>query len=172
MAHSIILYDWNIYKKAVAELIGYQMNKFEIELFFDGIYATEIEDEHGNFFSNFDEDFGSIKLTGTEALSNEALVKYVSENLKIIFDGTLDNAEHFKSYAVRNFDGPSGAHYTESGLSLGSLSLFLEVETTHDNTDEIDFDDFFHIVVFQLVRSKMTISFTEFEGYHSNISSN
>jgi len=145
------------------------MSKVEIGLFFDGIYATEIEDQNGNFFSNFDDDFGSIKLTGTETLSDEALVKYVSENLKIIFDGTLDNAEHFKSYAVRNFDGPLSAHYTESGLSLGSLSLFLEVETTHDDTDEIDFDDFFHIVVFQLVRNNMTISCTEFEGYHSNI---
>ena len=145
------------------------MSKVEIGLFFDGIYATEIEDQNGNFFSNFDDDFGSIKLSGTETLSDEALVKYVSENLKIIFDGTLDNAEHFKSYAVRSFDGPLGAHYTESGLSLGSLSLFLEVETTHDDTDEIDFDDFFHIVVFQLIRNNMTISFTEFEGYHSNI---
>ena len=148
------------------------MQKLIVELFFDGIYATEIEDENGNFFSNFDEDFGSIKLDGTYDLSEDALMKYVRENLKIIFDGTLDHAEHFKSYAIKNFDGPSSAHYTESGLSLGSLSLCLAVETTHDDTDEIDFDDFFHIVVFQLTSSKMTISFTEFEGYYSNISSN
>ena len=145
------------------------MQKLILELFFDGIYATEIEDENGNFFSNFDEDFGSIKLDGTDALSDDALMKYVRENLKIIFDGALDNAERFNSYAIKNFDGPSSAHYTESGLSLGSLSLFLEVETTNDDTDEIDFDDFFHIVVFQLVSSKMTMSFTEFEGYYSNI---
>lgn len=148
------------------------MPKVEIELFFDGIFATEIEDEKGNFFSNFDEDFESIKLNGTESLSDDALLKHVKENLKIIFDGTLDNAEHFKSYDIRNFDGPSSAHYTDRGLSLGSLSLFLEVETMHDDTDEIDFDDFFHIVVFQLANSTMTISFTEFEGYYSNILSN
>lgn len=141
----------------------------EIELFFKGIYASDIEDENGNFFSNFDEDFGSIKLNGTDALSDDELVKHVRENLNIIFDGTLDNAENFKSYAIKNFDGPSSAHYTESGLSLGSLSLFLEVETTQDDTNEIDFDDFFHIVMFQIAGSKMTISLTEFEGYYSNI---
>jgi len=161
-----------VFTKAVAAMIGYQMNKLEIELFFDGIFATEIEDAKGNFFSNFDEDFGSIKLSGTEALSDVALVKYVSENLKIIFDGTLDNEKQFKSYDIRKIDGPSSAHYSKSGLSLGSLSLFLEVEVTHDDTDEIDFDDFFHIVVFQLANDTMTISFTEFEGYHSNILSN
>lgn len=80
--------------------------------FFDGIYATKITDENGSFFSNFDEDFGSIKVNGTDALSDDALVKYVKENLNIIFEGTLDNAEHFKSYVVRNFDGPSSSHYT------------------------------------------------------------
>ena len=144
------------------------MNNFEIELFFDGIYATEIEDENGNFFSNFDEDFASHKLKGTETLKSEELTQFVKENLKVIWDGSLDNPDHFKSYAVTKVEGPSFASY-DVGLNLRSLSILLDVEITLDDPDEVDFDDLFHAVVFELSDGNMTIMFTEFEGYISTV---
>lgn len=144
------------------------MTKLEIELSFDGIFATEIEDGEGNYFSNFDEDFASHRLKGTETLKSEALTQFVKENLKVIWDGSLDNPDHFKSYIVTKVEGPYFATY-DVGLNLSSLSIFLDVEITLDDPDEVDFDDLFHAVVFELSDGNMTITFTEFEGYSANV---
>ena len=144
------------------------MTKLEIELSFEGIFATEIEDGEGNYFSNFDEDFASHRLKGTETLKSEELTQFVKENLKVIWDGSLDNPDHFKSYAVTKVEGPSFASY-DVGLNLRSLSILLDVEITLDDPDEVDFDDLFHAVVFELSDGNMTIMFTEFEGYSANV---
>lgn len=144
------------------------MTKLEIELSFDGIFATEIEDGEGNYFSNFDEDFASHRLKGTETLKSEALTQFVKENLKVIWDGSLDNPDHFKSYTVTKVEGPYFATY-DVGLNLSSLSIFLDVEITLDDPDEVDFDDLFHAVVFELSDGNITITFTEFEGYSANV---
>lgn len=144
------------------------MTKLEIELSFEGIFATEIEDGEGNYFSNFDEDFASHRLKGTETLKPEELTQFVKENLKVIWDGSLDNPDHFKSYAVTKVEGPSFVSY-DVGLNLSSLSIFLDVEITLDDPDEVDFDDLFHAVVFELSDGDMTIMFTEFEGYSANV---
>lgn len=144
------------------------MTKVEIELSFKGIFATEIEDGEGNYYSNFDEDFASHRLKGTETLSSDELTQFVKENLKVIWDGSLDNPDHFKSYIITKVQGPSFASY-DMGLNLRSLSLFLDVEITPDDPDDMDFDDLFHAVVFEVSDGDMTIMFTEFESYHSNI---
>jgi len=144
------------------------MTKIEIELSFKGIFATEIEDGEGNYFSNFDEDFATHRLKGTETLNSDELTQFVKDNLKAIWDGSLDNPQHFKSYNITKMEGPSLASY-DVGLSLRSVSLFLDVEITPEDPDEVDFDDLFHAIVFELSDGDMTIKMTEFESYSANI---
>jgi len=144
------------------------MTKIEIELSFKGIFATEIEDGEGNYFSNFDEDFATHRLKGTETLNSDELTQFVKDNLKAIWDGSLDNPQHFKSYNITKMEGPSLASY-DVGLNLRSVSLFLDVEITTDDPDEVDFDDLFHAIVFELSDGDMTIKMTEFESYSANI---
>ena len=144
------------------------MTKLEIELSFGGIFATEIEDGEGNFFSNFDEDFASHRLKGTETLEPEELTQFIKDNLKVIWDGSLDNPQHFKSYNITKIEGPTFASY-DVGLNLSSVSLFLDVEITTDDPDDVDFDDLFHAIVFELSDGDMTIIMTEFESYTSTV---
>jgi len=144
------------------------MTKIEIELSFKGIFATEIEDGEGNYFSNFDEDFATHRLKGTETLNSDELTQFVKDNLKAIWDGSLDNPQHFKSYNITKMEGPSLASY-DVGLNLRSVSLFLDVEITTEDPDEVDFDDLFHAIVFELSDGDMTIKMTEFESYSANI---
>ena len=144
------------------------MTKVEIELSFKGIFATEIEDGEGNHSSNFDEDFASHRLKGTETFKSEELTQFVKENLKVIWDGSLDNPDHFESYNLKKIEGPSFASY-DVGLNLRSVSLFLDVEITTDDPDGVDFDDLFHAIVFELSDGDMTIIMTEFESYSSTV---
>jgi len=144
------------------------MTKIEIELSFKGIFATEIEDGEGNYFSNFDEDFATHRLKGTETLNSDELTQFVKDNLKAIWDGSLDNPQHFKSYNITKMEGPSLASY-DVGLNLRSVSLFLDVEITTEDPDEVDFDDLFHAIVFELSDGDMTIKMTEFESYSSTV---
>ena len=144
------------------------MTKIEIELSFKGIFATEIEDGEGNYFSNFDEDFATHRLKGTETLNSDELTQFVKDNLKAIWDGSLDNPQHFKSYNITKMEGPSLASY-DVGLNLRSVSLFLDVEITPEDPDEVDFDDLFHAIVFELSDGDMTIKMTEFESYSSTV---
>ena len=144
------------------------MPKVEVELSFEGVFATQVEDGDGNYFDNFEEDFETHRLKGTESLDTDRLTQFVKENLKVIWDGTLDNPDHFKSYEITKVEGPTLANY-DGGLSLSGLSIFLDVEVTLEDPDEVDFDDLFHSVVFELTDGNMTIIFTEFEGYSANI---
>ena len=144
------------------------MTKVEIELSFKGIFATEIEDGEGNYFSNFDEDFATHRLKGTETSNSDELTQFVKDNLKAIWDGSLDNPQHFKSYNITKMEGPSLASY-DVGLNLRSVSLFLDVEITTEDPDEVDFDDLFHAIVFELSDGDMTIKMTEFESYSSTV---
>jgi len=144
------------------------MTIVEVELFFEGVFATEIEDGDGNLFSDFDEDFGDHRLKGTEKLNQDELTKFVKDNLKVVFDGELDNPDDFKSYEVKNVDGPSSAQY-DGAMHFGSLSIILEVEISSEDPTQIDFDDLFHAIIFQLTDGSMTITFTEFQGYHSQL---
>lgn len=43
------------------------------------------------------------------------------------------------------------------------------MEITTDDPDEVDFDDLFHAIVFELSDGDMTIMMTEFESYSANI---
>ena len=97
----------------------------------------------------------------------EALTTFVQNNIKAIWDGELDNPEHFSSYEIKKIDGPSGAFY-EDGMNLRSIAVIVEIET-EENVDELDFDDFFHAIVFELVSENMTFTFTRFDNYSSEI---
>ena len=114
--------------------------RVDVELFFKCISATEIEDGDGNHFSNFDDDFGSHRLRGTEKLNSQELTVFVRENLKVLWDGWLDNPDHFKSYKIKKLEGPTFVNY-DLGLNLSDLSILLDVEITKDDPEDVDFDD-------------------------------
>ena len=142
--------------------------KLEIELSFKGIFSTEIEDGDGNFFSNFDDDFASHRLKSTETLTSEELTQFVKQNLKVVWDGSLDNPADFKSYTVKEIVGPSYVSY-DVGMNLSDVSVIVDVEITKDDPDDTDFDDLFHAIVFELSDGDMTIMMTEFESYHASV---
>ncbi len=144
------------------------MTTVDVELFFEAVNATQIEDAEGNFYSDFDEEFGNYQLKGTESLDGDGLIKFVKDNLKVIFDGSLDNPDDFKSYVVKKVDGPASVNI-DGGMRLSGLSVILEVEIVSDDPDDVEFDDLFHAIVFELTDGGMTFTFTEFESYHSDI---
>ena len=114
------------------------MTKVEIELFFKGIFATEIEDGEVNYFSNFDEDFTIHRLKGTETLDPDELTQFIKDNLKVTWDGSLDHPQHFKSYNITKMVGPAFASY-DVGLNLKSVSLFQDVEISRAILNSLNF---------------------------------
>lgn len=69
---------------------------------------------------------------------------------------------------MKEIVGPSYVSYDE-GLNLSDVLVILDVEITKDDPDDIDFDDLFHVIVFELSDGDMTIMMTEFESYYANI---
>ena len=146
------------------------MRNFEVELSLKGVRATEIEDASGNHFDNSEDDFEMHRLERTDNLDAESLTKFVKDKLEVIWDGTLDNPEHFKSLEIIKVEGPMFASY-DGGLNLSDISILLNVEVMHDDPDDIDFDDLFHALVFRLSSGGITITLTEFESYYAQVMS-
>ena len=144
------------------------MTKHLVELFIEGTYLTMIECDDGSLYEEDCPEFTETKLPGTENLDTDALTVFVQENLKATWDGELDNPEHFSSYKVIKIDGPSGAFYSEDGMSMRSISVIIEIETRED-VDDLDFDDFFHSIVFELTSKNIKFTFTRYDEYSSEI---
>ena len=144
------------------------MKKYLVELYIQGTYLSIIECDDGSFYEEDCPKFTEIKLPGTENLDTDALTLFVQKNIKAIWDGELDNPEHFSSYKVIKIDGPSGAFYSEDGMSMRSIAVILEIETGED-IDDLDFDDFFHAIVFELTSENIKFTFTRYDEYSSEI---
>ena len=144
------------------------MTKHLIELFIQGTYLSMIECDDGSLYEEDCPEFTETKLPGTENLDTDALTLFVQENLKAIWDGELDNPEHFSSYKIIKIDGPSGAFYSENGMSMRSIAVVLEIETDED-VDNLDFDDFFHAIVFELTSKDIKFTFTRYDEYFSEV---
>ena len=144
------------------------MIKYLVELYIQGTYLSMIECDDGSFYEEDCPKFTEIKLPGTENLDTDALTLFVQKNIKAIWDGELDNPEHFSSYKVIKIDGPSGAFYSEDGMSMRSIAVILEIETGED-VDDLDFDDFFHAIVFELTSENIKFTFTRYDEYSSEI---
>lgn len=143
------------------------MAKHEVELNIDETYLSMIECDDGTLYEDDCPEFTITKLPGTESFDTEALTTFVQKNIKAIWDGELDNPEHFSSYEIKKIDGPSGAFY-EDGMNLRSIAVIIEIETAED-VDELDFDDFFHAIAFELVSENLTFTFTRFDNYSSDL---
>ena len=63
-----------------------------------------IECDDGSFYEEDCSEFTEIKLPDTENLDTEALTLFVQKNLKVTWDGELDNPGHFCSYVVKKID--------------------------------------------------------------------
>lgn len=144
------------------------MNSFDVILQIKSIFASTIEKDDGSFYDESSPEFSHLRLPGTGSLDDESLTLHVQENLKLSFDGTLDSPENVSSYVVKKVEGPSSAFYTDAGMNMRSISVTIEVETKED-FDEIDFDDFFHVIVFELALGGLTFTFTRFDNYYSEV---
>ena len=89
-----------------------------VELFIKGTYLSMIECDDGSFYEEDCSEFTEIKLPDTENLDTEALTLFVQKNLKVTWDGELDNPGHFCSYVVKKIDGPTGVFYSEDRKSV------------------------------------------------------
>ena len=139
-----------------------------VELFIKGTYLSIIECDDGSFYEEDCSEFTEIKLPDTENLDTEALTLFVQKNLKVVWDGELDNPDHFCSYKVKKIDGPTGVFYSEDGMSMRSISIILEIET-NENINNLDFDDFFHPIVLELTSKDIKFIFTRYDEYSSQL---
>ena len=139
-----------------------------VELFIKGTYLSMIECDDGSLYEEDCSEFTEIKLPDTENLDTEALTLFVQKNLKVIWDGELDNPDHFCSYKVKKIDGPTGVFYSEDGMSMRSISIILEIET-NENINILDFDDFFHSIVLELSSKDIKFTFTRYDEYSSQL---
>ena len=139
-----------------------------VELFIKGTYLSIIECGDGSLYEEDCSEFTKIKLPDTENLDTEALTLFVQKNLKVIWDGELDNPDHFCSYKVKKIDGPTGVFYSEDGMSMRSISIILEIET-NENINNLDFDDFFHSIVLELTSKDIKFIFTRYDEYSSQL---
>ncbi len=139
-----------------------------VELFIKGTYLSIIECDDGSLYEEDCSEFTEIKLPDTENLDTEALTLFVQKNLKVIWDGELDNPDHFCSYKVKKIDGPTGVFYSEDGMSMRSISIILEIETNED-INNLDFDDFFHSIVLELTSKDIKFIFTRYDEYSSQL---
>ena len=144
------------------------MTTHHVELFIKGTYLSIIECDDGSFYEEDCSEFTEIKLPDTENLDTEALTLFVQKNLKVIWDGELDNPDHFCSYKVKKIDGPTGVFYSEDGMSMRSISIILEIET-NENINILDFDDFFHSIVLELSSKDIKFTFTRYDEYSSQL---
>jgi hypothetical protein len=139
-----------------------------VELFIKGTYLSMIECDDESFYEEDCSEFTEIKLPDTENLDTEALTLFVQKNLKVTWDGELDNPGHFCSYVVKKIDGPTGVFYSEDGMSMRSISIILEIET-NENINNLDFDDFFHSIVFEIISKDIKFIFTRYDEYSSQL---
>ena len=51
---------------------------------------------------------------------------------------------------------------------MRSISVIIEIETGED-VDDLDFDDFFHSIVFELTSKNIKFTFTRYDEYSSEI---
>ena len=144
------------------------MTTHHVELFIKGTYLSIIECDDGSFYEEDCSEFTEIKLPDTENLDTEALTLFVQKNLKVLWDGELDNPDHFCSYKVKKIDGPTGVFYSEDGMSMRSISIILEIETD-ENINNLDFDDFFHLIVLELTSKDIKFIFTRYDEYSSQL---
>jgi hypothetical protein len=139
-----------------------------VELFIKGTYLSIIECDDGSFYEEDCSEFTEIKLPDTENLDTEALTLFVQKNLKVVWDGELDNPDHFCSYKVKKIDGPTGVFYSEDGMSMRAISIILEIEA-NENINNLDFDDFFHPIVLELTSKDIKFIFTRYDEYSSQL---
>jgi len=82
--------------------------------------------------------------------------------------GELDEPGKFAAISAKGVHGPRYSNYSEEGLLLSDLSIYLEVKT-EDNLEEDELDDLFHLVVLTIDDGASSSQYTEFENYSAEI---
>lgn len=129
----------------------------------DGLNATSIETAAGDWIDDLAA-LASHRFPGTETWSDDELTAFVCAHITLEFDGDLDEPDLIKNVVATTIYGPTHVSYTESGMQLSGLAIYLQVETSRE-TDEFELEDLFHIVVPKVVAGGLTYRFTEFQSY-------
>ena len=129
----------------------------------DGLNVTSIESAAGDWVDD-PAALASHRFPGTETWSNDELKALVCAHITLEFDGDLDDPSLFKTARATTVCGPTHVSYTESGMQLSGLAIYLQVETSRE-TDESELEDLFHLVVPKIVDGGLIYRFTEFQSY-------
>ena len=129
----------------------------------DGLDVTSIESATGDWIDE-SAALARHRFPSTETLSDDELMAFVCAHITLEFDGELDDASLFKNVVATTVYGPTHASYTQSGMQLSGLAIYMQVETSRE-TDESELEDLFHIVVPKIHASGLTYRFTEFQSY-------
>lgn len=129
----------------------------------DGLNVTSVESAAGDWI----DDAAALarhRFPSTETLREDDLRAFACAHITVEFDGDLDDASLFKNVVAKSVCGPTHVSYTQSGMQLSGLAIYMEVETSRE-ADELELEDLFHIVVPKIDASGVTYRFTEFQSY-------
>ena len=112
------------------------------------------------------EEMGAFRFPGTEHLDSEELAEWCHLNLKVEFDGNLNNPDAFSSIKAIKLHGPHMAEYSSQGLLVEGASFYFSV-TGPDEFSHENLEDLFHIIVPVIKVDGHTMAFSDFEEYEA-----
>jgi len=128
---------------------------------------TLIETDGDDLLEEADK-ISKFRYAGTEDMSDDALNEWVQKKLSLMFDGDLDEPEKFVAISAKGAHGPRNSNYSEDGLLLSDLSIYLEVKTEEEPKED-ELDDLFHLIVLTIEDGASSSQYTEFEEYSAEI---
>ena len=139
-----------------------------VSLTFGGAQATSIEGEENPLIEDLD-GISEFRFLDTGSMRPSILCNWVKNRINIVFDGDLDNPDHFSSIKAIGIYGPTYADYGYGGLILSNLSIYLEVRTPKEDLDEDMIDDLFHLVALQVRDGSTCARYKTFIEYYGEI---
>lgn len=124
-----------------------------------------IETVDGDWLEEYEE-IENFELKGVPLDDEEALAKFCAQNLKIIFDGDLDEPDNFTVIKAVELVGPKFAKI-EASIILTDLSVYFHVEGKAGLSEE-DFEDIFHLIEPTLSTESFSIAYGDFSDYSTS----
>ncbi|MDA7581830.1 hypothetical protein N8718_02795 [Luminiphilus sp.] len=121
-----------------------------------------IETADGYWLDEY-EDIENFELKGVPIDDEEALAKFCAQNLKIIFDGDLDEPDNFTVIRAVELVGPKFATI-QASIIITDLSVYFHVEGKVGLSEE-DFEDIFHLNEPTLSTDAFSIAYGDFSDY-------
>ena len=125
-----------------------------------------IETADGDWLEEYEE-IENFELKGVPLDDEEELAKFCAQNLKIIFDGDLDEPDNFTVIKAVELVGPKFAKI-EASIILTDLSLYFHIEGKAGLSEE-DFEDIFHLIEPTLSTEGFSIAYGDFSDYSTSV---